>query len=440
MTFFGMAAFAAGSETVDEQLIPFEAVGMNLAWPNELNAKEGLLGASQLGAIDFEHHVFGMAFSYTAIPKDEAFDIVNREEQSEEEQEQLYRTENLLVMLLATDLDLDTIQQEYKEAVGIEIPLDFILGYPLDFGKAEEIGQADGYTFYAVPGICDDYLTRIDEKFAEEYLKLQQLWIETAKNGVFYAPVDQTKDEPARKLQFTTTDTEGNIVTSEELFSGNEITMVNCWGIWCSNCMNEMEELARMHIRMQEKGCGIIGLEWEREEEKYKEAGQTLQSYGVSYPNALMPDEMLEDIWGFPTTFFVDKEGTVLCNEIVGARINAYENVMDRLLSQRKDAPENTEEETDLENAGSITAVYQIHVTDDAGPVEGVMIQFCDDVTCSLKETDADGTASFEAPAGKEYEIHVLEAPEIYQEDDEIYTVSADSTQMDIYLQKADEA
>ena len=426
---------ATPDELQDEQLIPFEAVGMNLPWPEELNGKEGLLGASQLGAIDFGHHVYGMAFSYTALPKDEAFDMVNSDELSEEEQEELYLTENLLVMLLATDQDLDTIQRKYEEAVGTDIPLDFILGYPLDFNNAEEIGWADGYTFYAVPGICADYLTRIDDKFAEEYQKLQQLWIETAKSGVFYAPVDQTRDEPANKLQFTTTDLEGNTVTSEELFSGNEITMVNCWGIWCSNCMDEMEELARMHTRMQEKGCGIVGLEWEKDEAMYNEAIQTLQSYGVSYPNALMPDEMVEKVWGYPATFFVDKEGTVLCNPIIGARIDVYEKILDELLSLRNDASETTKEAAFLEITDSITAVYEVHVTDDIGPVEGVMIQFCDDATCRIQETDDDGRASFEAPAGKEYEVHILKVPETYQEDDEVYIISADSTEMNIHLQ-----
>lgn len=46
-----------------------------------------------------------------------------------------------------------------------------------------------------------------------------------------------------------------------------------------------------------------------------------------------MPDEMLEDVWGFPTTYFVDKEGTLLCNQIVGMQIGAYEKILDELLS-----------------------------------------------------------------------------------------------------------
>ncbi|MBO7711694.1 MAG: hypothetical protein J6S83_14590, partial [Lachnospiraceae bacterium] len=162
--------------------------------------------------------------------------------------------------------------------------------------------------------------------------------------------------------------------------------------------------------------------------------------FGVSYPNALIPEEMLEEVWGYPATFFVDKEGTMLCNPIMGARIDAYEKVLDRLLSQRTGAAEKTEEAAVSENDRNLAAAYQIHVTDDAGPVEGVVIQFCDDTTCSIQETDADGTASFEAPAGKEYEVHVLVVPETYQEDPEVYTVSADSSEMTIQLKKANEA
>jgi len=54
-------------------------------------------------------------------------------------------------------------------------------------------------------------------------------------------------------------------------------------------------------------------------------------------------------------------------------------------------------------------------------PVEGVMIQMCDDSACSLVMTDAEGIACFESPSGKAYEVHVLTVPEGYEEDTTVY-------------------
>ena len=49
------------------------------------------------------------------------------------------------------------------------------------------------------------------------------------------------------------------------------------------------------------------------------------------------------------------------------------------------------------------------------------MIQFCDDTTCNIGKTDADGVASFDLPEGTEYVVHVLKVPEGYEKDSREY-------------------
>ena len=58
---------------------------------------------------------------------------------------------------------------------------------------------------------------------------------------------------------------------------------------------------------------------------------------------------------------------------------------------------------------------------DDRPEGSTITQQFCDDTTCSLQKTKADGVATFEVEAQKVYEVHVLKAPEGYAADDTEY-------------------
>ena len=106
------------------------------------------------------------------------------------------------------------------------------------------------------------------------------------------------------------------------------------------------------------------------------------------------------------------------------------------MLSDSPVMPENAEENAaenaeDAEPAGAFTVTandqesYRILVTDESGnPVEGALIQFCDDTTCNIGTTDAAGIALFEMPEGTAYEVHVLQVPEMYEKPGEIaYTL-----------------
>ena len=138
-----------------------------------------------------------------------------------------------------------------------------------------------------VPADNEDYLSAIDEEFATEYRDIEAKLEEIVKSGKVYAPEDPAKRLVGQKLAFTTTDLDGNTVTSEELFSPNEITMVNCWGTWCPNCVDEMAELAEIHTKIQEKGCGIVGLEMESDwsDGTIQAAKDMMQEYGTNYPH-----------------------------------------------------------------------------------------------------------------------------------------------------------
>lgn len=230
-----------------------------------------------------------------------------------------------------------------------------------------------------------------------------------------------SKVAKAEVPSFETTDIDGNAVSSADLFKANKITMVNVWGTWCHNCVGEMEELAEIHTRLQAKGCGVVGVEYEQKpiDTMADEVRAFLEEKGVNYPNVIIPEdnEILTGVSGFPTTFFVDSEGTILTYPIPGAMVEAYESTVDQLLAG--------EAVDTVDDAGAIAndnGEYHVIVYDmDGAPVEGAVIQLCDETTCAFQSTDANGVATFSTEEQKAYDIHVLMAPEGYAPDDGVY-------------------
>lgn len=82
--------------------------------------------------------------------------------------------------------------------------------------------------------------------------------------------------------------------------------------------------------------------------------------------------------------------------------------------------------------------LYRVFVCDrDGNPVEGAVIQFCDDVACSFQPTDADGIAAFEVEEEKVYDVHVLTAPEGFAADESEYRTLDTFSDVSITLEKA---
>ena len=418
-----MTFTAAAADDVSE----YGMAGFNLPVTEELTETTGLVVPYPIGSIDDDHHVYEMDFYYEAMPAEEAENLLYASEITDEERAALQKAMTTIGLVLAGDVDFDTIKASFEEIYGKD---------QMDFDKAQEVGSADGFTFYFIPPLADEkYLSEIDKEYADELQKLETVLPEALKGAEFFEPQDSAKEMMGGKIEFTTTDLDGNTVTSEELFSRNEITMINCWGIWCHNCVDEMEELARLHTAMQEKGCGIVGLERERswDDATIESAKKMMKEWGTNYPNAILPDDLNDQLDGFPTTIFVDKEGNILGMPIVGAAVGKYESALDSLLSGENSAPE-----TEAETAAAAVAVYHVNITDEDGPVEEVTVQFCNEDSCRYGETDENGTVTFEVPAGYVYDIHVVEVPDGYEEDETLYHTTDGSGDVDIQLKKSE--
>lgn len=346
--------------------------------------------------------------------------------------------------------------------------------YLLEEGEqAEEVATQDGWHCYYISMPTDSLLSIFDEPgfvndfspmfIAEDYSaeraaaekEIARKDIEKIHSGMMAriqsaglsVPTDPMAALVGQTLAFETTDLDGDPVSSADLFRDNRITMVNLWGTWCSNCLGEMAALAQLHTRLQEVGCGIVGLEYEPKpiEEVAEKARAIMAENGVAYPNALLPAKhpILDQFPGYPTTLFVDSTGRILTYPIIGAYVEQYESTIEALLEgEDANAAGAAGKDGAAVNDGATAngeGKYRVCVCDsDGNPVEGVFIQFCDDATCAFKPTDANGLAEFSMDAEKVYEVHVLKVPEGFRQDERSYETLDSWSDVNIILEKAE--
>ena len=103
-----------------------------------------------------------------------------------------------------------------------------------------------------------------------------------------------TADEPAAEtepqtLSFETTDLNGNAVSSEELFSSHQITMVNVMTTWCTYCIQELPELQELSESYASRGCAVVGLLYDGTDDALIETGKTDEFY----EEKVLDDKML---------------------------------------------------------------------------------------------------------------------------------------------------
>ena len=199
-----------------------------------------------------------------------------------------------------------------------------------------------------------------------------------------------------------------------------------------------MGELAEIHKRLQEKGCGIVGVEYEPDlsDEVMETARKVLSDNGVTYPNVIRPEDnpVFAQVNGYPFSIFVDSEGKILTTPIRGAAVENYEPTIDKLLAGEAVDPSPETGSTKNENNE-----YRVIVYDTEGnPVKGVVVQLCDESTCSFQKTKADGIATFQVEAPKVYDVHVAKVPEGYQSGDESYQTLDTFSDVNIFISKAE--
>ena len=171
----------------------------------------------------------------------------------------------------------------------------------------------------------ENKLTMIEKKYPEA--------AQQSTDGAMSVPAgsDMTTPPDDGSMQkfpaFEGKDLDGNTVKSDELFSGNAVTVVNFWFTTCNPCVGELAELDALNKELAEKGGSLIGVNTftlDGDEAAISEAKDVLAKKGATYQNVYFDSDgeagkFTANIFAYPTTYVVDRNGNIVGDPIVGA-------------------------------------------------------------------------------------------------------------------------
>ena len=122
-------------------------------------------------------------------------------------------------------------------------------------------------------------------------------------------------------------DLDGNPVKSDELFAANAVTVVNFWFTTCKPCVGELGDLEALNKSLAEKGGTVVGINaftLDGDETAIAEAKAVLAKKGATYRNLTFASGseagvLTGNVFAFPTTYVVDRNGNIVGDPIVGA-------------------------------------------------------------------------------------------------------------------------
>lgn len=217
--------------------------------------------------------------------------------------------------------------------------------------NTEEVGRKGGVIYvYAAPQPNE---TGMDDDTKKEYERVLTL-LPTIRQSIalMYREAADTGTFPS----FSTTDLNGNAVSSES-FAKYRLTMVNFWGTFCGPCIEEMPDLEKLNKSMPE-GTRLVGIVTDVSDDENKEtAKQIIAKAGATYENWLPDEALLEymdsHVSGVPTTLFIDSNGQIVGEAVVGKRnAEKYQEELEARLSTLL-APESSPSSSEPESAES---------------------------------------------------------------------------------------
>ena len=199
------------------------------------------------------------------------------------------------------------------------------------------------------------------DEFTEDELKLLQKDGETIRSievkvaaleekfpGCGQTPSGDGMSVPAGDNMMTPPNdgSQQNEVKSDTLFSGNAVTVVNFWFTTCNPCVGELAELDALNKELAEKGGALIGVNTftlDGDEAAISEAKDVLAKKGATYQNVYFASDgeagkFTTNIFAYPTTYVVDRNGNIVGEPIVGAiteknQAEALQKLIDQALA-----------------------------------------------------------------------------------------------------------
>lgn len=200
------------------------------------------------------------------------------------------------------------------------------------FNHKEKVGALNGYEYYLL--YSDKYDENDLSEAAKVELKEAANSIKDLKNNItIFDPVKNPvvkKEEKAEKqsmkgvINFNTKTLAGKDINSS-IFKDHKITMINIWSTSCGPCIDEMPELQKLHEEAKKENVNVIGVVADTPDEDNELLAKDItKKQGAKFDN-IIPDEklskwILDNVKAAPTTIFVDKDGNIIADALIGAQ------------------------------------------------------------------------------------------------------------------------
>ena len=130
--------------------------------------------------------------------------------------------------------------------------------------------------------------------------------------------------EGYERIEFQFPDVDGDTVRWNDEKFKNKVLILQIFGTWCPNCMDETKYLAPWYLQNKDRGVEILGLAYERKDDftyASDRVKKMIEKWNVPYAfviagvndNAKAGETLpaLNRVVAFPTTIFIGKDGKV---------------------------------------------------------------------------------------------------------------------------------
>lgn len=184
------------------------------------------------------------------------------------------------------------------------------------YSHIEQIGETEDNIYYIAYNTDISQLNFSDEDKAN----IQEL-IEEIKNYKDYVCLYRLENSEEKTVgEFSAVSAQGDTVT-QDVFSKYDITMVNIWSTTCEPCKEEMPELQELYEKLPDNVNFIsICMDGADDTDLTQKILETYKSkFTVLYPDSALKKLVQDNYSAVPTTIFVDKNGNIVGDPMVGA-------------------------------------------------------------------------------------------------------------------------
>jgi thiol-disulfide isomerase/thioredoxin len=223
-------------------------------------------------------------------------------------------------------------KDEYSQGVDAGKTLDDLSGY----NNTEKYGENDDYIYLL--SIPSNDTEGMSEEEKQQYEDCSN-YMTTVKENLNFIPLQNKSNDTATQMpSFTAKDLNGDTVT-DSIFAEKDLTVVNVWGTFCGPCIDEMPDLGDW-ARSLPDNVQIVGLIIDIDGDSDKEhldLAETITTKAKAEFTQIIGNPDFENLFsgiiGVPTTMFVDKDGNIVGEPIVGADVDGYKKFVEDFLN-----------------------------------------------------------------------------------------------------------